>query len=81
MPPQLSLFTRLTLRWTEAGDYDAAITAKDDLVGYLEDAGNSQDQVDYWLSYSSEMTALEGETLAVVIETEAIMARMQGLIF
>lgn len=80
MPPLLSQLTRLTLRWIEAGDYDTAIAAKDNLVKYLEAAGNSQDQVDHLLSYSSEMTALEGEAPAAVIETEAIMARMQGLI-
>ena len=80
MPPQLSQLTRLTLRWIEAGDYETGIAAKDDLVKYLEGAGNNQDQVDHWLSYSSEMTALEGETLAEVIEVEAIMGRMQGLI-
>ena len=71
----------MTLRWIEAGDHDtaiAAIAAKHDLVRFLEGAGNSQDQVDHWLSYSSEMAALEGETLAAVIEVEAIMGRMQG---
>ena len=80
MPPQLSQLMRLTLHWIEAGDYDTAIAAKHDLVRFLEGAGDSQDQVDHWLSFSSEMTALEGETLAAVIEVEAIMARMQGLI-
>ena len=40
----------------------------------------AQDQVDHWLSYSSEMTALEGETLAAVIETEVILTRLQGLV-
>ena len=70
----------MTLRWIEAGDHDTAITAKANLVRYLEGTGNSQNGVDLWLSYSSEMTALEGETLAEVIEVEAIMGRMQGLI-
>ena len=70
----------MTLRWIEAGDHDTTITAKANLVRYLEGTGNSQNGVDHWLSYSSEMTALEGETLAEVIEVEAIMARMQGLI-
>ena len=40
---------------------------------------NTQEQID-WFSYSSNMMALEGETLAAVIETEAIMSKMQGKI-
>ena len=46
----------------------------------MEDSGNSQDQIDYWFSFSSNMMALEGETLAAIIETEAILAKMQGMI-
>ena len=70
----------LTLRWIEVVDYETAIAAKAELVMYLEGAGNSQDRVDHWLGYSSETTALEGEILAAVIEVEAIMRRVQGLI-
>jgi hypothetical protein len=51
-----------------------------DLAGYMQTGGNTQDQIDYWVDYSSNMMALEGETLAVVIETEAILAKMQGQI-
>jgi len=46
----------------------------------LKATGNSQAQIEYWLSYAAEMSALEDETLESVIETEAIMARMQGRI-
>ena len=78
MPPQLSRITRLTLRWIEAPDYETDIAASNELTSYLEDSGNTQEQIDYWFSYSSNMMALEGETLASIIETEAILARMQG---
>ena len=79
MPSQLYRLIPLTLRWIEVVDYERAIAAKAELVMYLEGAGKSR-QVDHWLGYSSETTALEGEILAAVIEVEAIMRRMQGLI-
>jgi hypothetical protein len=72
--------TRLTLRWLEIADHESAIAARHDLVNHLESAGNTQDQVDHWLCYTPEMTALEGEMLTEVIETEACMARIQGWI-
>lgn len=76
----ISPITRLTLRWLEVADREAANTAKHDLINLLESAGNTQDQTDHWLCYAPEMTALEGETLAEVIETEACMAKLQGRI-
>jgi hypothetical protein len=74
MPPQLA---RLTLRWLEAPDREVDIVTSKDLVKYLESAGNSQAQIDYWFDYSSNMSAVERETLTEVIETEAILAKMQ----
>ena len=71
MPPFLSSITRLTLRWLESADREAAITAKNELVDHLTEIGNREEQIDYWLSYAGEMSAVEGETLAEVIETEA----------
>ena len=70
MPTHVSRLTRLTLRWLENGN-------RTELVEYLETNGNSQSQIDHWLSYAAEMSALEVETLDSVIETEAILARMQ----
>jgi len=46
----------------------------------LKASGNSQDQIEYWLSYAAEMSALEDETLESVIETEVIMAGKQDRI-
>ena len=81
VPPHLSHITRLTLRWLESADRETAITARNELVDLLTEQGNRQEQIDYWLSYAAEMSAVQGETLAdEVIETEAILARMQGLI-
>ena len=80
MPPYLSPITRLTLAWLQSADREAAISARNELVDYLTELGNRQEQIDYWLNYAAEMSAVEGETLAEVIETEAILARMQGLI-
>jgi len=80
MPPQLSRITRLTLRWLEAPDRETAFAASNELTRYMEDSGNTQEQIDYWFSYSSNMIALEGETLAAIVETEAILAKMQGTI-
>ena len=80
MPPQLSRITRLTLRWLEAPDGETHIAASNELKRYMEDSGNTQKQIDYWFSYSSHMMALEGETLAAIVETEAILAKMQGTI-
>jgi hypothetical protein len=77
MSPQLSRITRLTLRWLEAPDRDTAIATMQDLVDYMKGASNTQEQVDYWMDYSSNMSAVDGETLAEVIETEAILAKMQ----
>jgi hypothetical protein len=76
----LSRLTHLTLRILEAPDTETAMVAEEALVDYLVDAGNTQEQIDYWLGYSSNMSAVEGETLAEVIETEAILAAMQGQI-
>ena len=76
----ISPITRLTLRWLEVAERQAAIAAKHDLINHLGSAGNTQDQIDHWLCYAPEMTALEGETLAEVIETEACMAKIQGRI-
>ena len=80
MPPQLSRITRLTLRWLEAPDYETDIAASNELTRYMEDSGNTQEQIDYWFSYSSNMMAMVGEPLAAIIETEAILAKMQGTI-
>ena len=80
MPPQLTRITRLTLRWLEAPDREVDIATSRDLTKYLESAGNSQTQIDYWFDHSSNMSAVDGETLAEVIETEAILAKMQGQI-
>ena len=80
MPHKISQITRLTLRWLETADNETATSSRYDLIDYLERIGSTQDKIDHWLSYAAEMTALENETLASVIETEAIMARMQGRI-
>lgn len=80
MHPKIPQITRLTLRWLEAPDRDAATATMQDLVDYMKSASNTQEQVDYWVDYSSNMMALEGETLAEVIETEAILAKIQGQI-
>jgi hypothetical protein len=69
--------TRLTLRWSEIADLEAATVARHDLAKYLEPGGNTQGQIDHWLSYAPDMTALQGETLAEVIETEASKAKIQ----
>jgi len=45
---------------------------------HLQAVGNTRDQIEHWLSYAPEMSAGEGETLPAVIETELIMAGMQG---
>jgi hypothetical protein len=70
MPPHLSGITRATLRWLEGGGTKA-------LIEYLETVGSSQAQIDLWLSYAAEMGAVEGETLAEVIETEVALAVRQ----
>ena len=75
----ISPVTRLTARWLDTADHQIAIAARHDLVKHLKSPGNTQDQIDHWLSYAPEMTAREGETPAEVIETEA-HARMQGQI-
>lgn len=80
MPPQLSRIIRLTLRWIEAPDREVDIATSDELTRYLKESGNTQEQIDYWFNYSSNMMALEGETLAAIVETEAILAKMQGVI-
>jgi hypothetical protein len=70
-------------RWTsdpETADNETAISSRHDLIGYMESIGNTRDQIDHWLRYSAEMSALEGETPESVIETEAILKRMQGRI-
>ena len=76
----LSQLTRLTLRWPQAvetGSDDALEVAEDRLVEYLVSAGNSESQIDLWLSYSAVMMAHDGETIESVMETEVIMAKMQ----
>ena len=50
--------------------------ARDHLVDFLQSVGNTEEQIDYWLSYSVELTAFEDETLESVIETEIILARL-----
>ena len=69
----ISPVTRLTARWLDTADHQIAIAARHDLVKHLKSPGNTQDQIDQWLSYAPEMTTLEGETPAEVIETEASM--------
>jgi hypothetical protein len=68
--PKLSRITQFTLRWLEGGDKKA-------LIEYMDSVGNSQAQIGHWLGYAAEMSALEDESLESVIETEAILARMQ----
>jgi hypothetical protein len=70
----------MALRWLEVPDREVDIVTSKDLVKYLESAGNTQTQIDYWFDYSSNMSAVDGETPAEVIETEAIRAKMQGQI-
>jgi len=72
--------TRLTLRWLESPDRETAIAARNDLVDHLTEAGNSQEQIENWLNYIPEMTPLEGETLASILETEHIVMKAQGLV-
>ena len=77
---QLIRLTELTVRWL-ATDYEAvARDAAHGLVAHLEGTGNTIGQIEHWMNYAAEITAIEDETLELVIETEAIMARMQGRI-
>lgn len=75
----VSKLTRLTIRWFEAPD-DDFLDFQGDLIWHLEESGNTPEQIKYWMGYSPETGALEDETLAEVIKTEAVLAKMQGLI-
>ena len=63
-----SPITRLTLRWLDSADDAVASATARELVDHLGVAGNTQDQINYWVSYAPEMSAGPGETLAEVIE-------------
>lgn len=76
----LSPITRLTVRWLNSADDATAKAAAGELIELLHARSNSQDQIEYWLSYAGEMTAGPGEPLAQVIETEWALAKMQGLV-
>ena len=79
----LSQLSLLTLEWHETvehGSDELFQAARDRLIEHLVSAGNTPEQVQHWLDYSVEMSAHEEETIESVMETEVILARMQGLI-
>jgi len=56
---------------------EEAHIASNELKRFMQDLGNTQKQIEYWFSYSSHMMALELETLAAIVGTQAILAKMQ----
>jgi hypothetical protein len=80
MPSKIVTLTLRRLAAVETDNLDDFQFEEDRLMSYMKSSGSSDKQIEYWLSYSSEMSALPGESIGEIIETEVILEKLQGLI-
>ncbi len=69
--------TVLTLAYLEA-DSGEMLDRQHDLEDYLRQAGNSDEQVKFWMGFCIELEGNEDGDLRSVVATDATLSVMQG---
>ena len=69
--------TTLTLAYLEA-DSGGMLDRQRDLEAYLRQAGNSEEQIKFWMGFCIELDADEDGDLRSVVATDAALSVLEG---